>query len=223
MAALDFGIVMRVSSRGGALSDVTAMNDRILAALLEIRFSRPWVVDHLQFDSVPLWSRSRCWPIRRVASPGVPVRHTRAGAELPEPGAWTAKIATSLHFSDGRKVHPRHRRPAWAGGGVPCLRLRLPAGIGGGSPNWRRRCKSSVRCGPSPRQTFTGAHFAVTDAYCEPRPQPTPVLMIGGAGERRTLRVVARHADWWNADYYTPAEYGRQTGHSAPILHGDRA
>jgi alkanesulfonate monooxygenase SsuD/methylene tetrahydromethanopterin reductase-like flavin-dependent oxidoreductase (luciferase family) len=34
--------------------------------------------------------------------------------------------------------------------------------------------------------------------------------MIGGAGEQRTLRVVARHADWWNADYYSPAEYGRK-------------
>jgi alkanesulfonate monooxygenase SsuD/methylene tetrahydromethanopterin reductase-like flavin-dependent oxidoreductase (luciferase family) len=58
--------------------------------------------------------------------------------------------------------------------------------------------------------TFTGVHYAVARAYCEPRPDPAPVLMIGGAGEQRTLRVVARHADWWNADYYSPAEYARK-------------
>jgi alkanesulfonate monooxygenase SsuD/methylene tetrahydromethanopterin reductase-like flavin-dependent oxidoreductase (luciferase family) len=63
--------------------------------------------------------------------------------------------------------------------------------------------------------TFEGAHYRIEQAYCMPRPEPPPVLMIGGGGEQRTLPVVARHADWWNCDYYSPTEYARKLA----ILH----
>jgi alkanesulfonate monooxygenase SsuD/methylene tetrahydromethanopterin reductase-like flavin-dependent oxidoreductase (luciferase family) len=34
--------------------------------------------------------------------------------------------------------------------------------------------------------------------------------MIGGDGEKLTLRVVARHADWWNAAFLPADEYARK-------------
>jgi alkanesulfonate monooxygenase SsuD/methylene tetrahydromethanopterin reductase-like flavin-dependent oxidoreductase (luciferase family) len=60
--------------------------------------------------------------------------------------------------------------------------------------------------------TFRGLHYEIDGAYCNPRPAPVPPILIGGAGERVTLRLVASHADWWGAPAVAPSRYIELTG-----------
>src|SRR5690606_2842400 len=63
------------------------------------------------------------------------------------------------------------------------------------------------------RTTHDGTWFRTEDASCLPRPvQERLPIWIGGVGEKRTLRVVARHADGWNAAYVPPEEFRRLNG-----------
>jgi alkanesulfonate monooxygenase SsuD/methylene tetrahydromethanopterin reductase-like flavin-dependent oxidoreductase (luciferase family) len=54
---------------------------------------------------------------------------------------------------------------------------------------------------------YQGEHYRLAEAHCEPRPDPIPPIMVGGHGETYLLRVVARHADWWNYPFRDPALY----------------
>jgi F420-dependent oxidoreductase-like protein len=47
---------------------------------------------------------------------------------------------------------------------------------------------------------FDGRHYRLAETLCRPRPVsgPRPRILIGGGGERKTLRLVARYADACN-------------------------
>ena len=63
-----------------------------------------------------------------------------------------------------------------------------------------RRCEVHRRAAHARDDRLHGRYFQLTDARCEPKPmqRPHPPICIGGTGEKRTLRAVARFAQHWN-------------------------
>jgi F420-dependent oxidoreductase-like protein len=75
-------------------------------------------------------------------------------------------------------------------------------------------CTVIKRLWTQERTSFAGRFYTLTDAIAEPKPvqRPHPPVWIGGSGPRRTLRVVARHADVWNANGKTLEDDVRSSG-----------
>jgi F420-dependent oxidoreductase-like protein len=59
---------------------------------------------------------------------------------------------------------------------------------------------------------FEGRHYQLSETLCVPAPltRPHPPIMIGGAGEKKTLRLVGRYADACNVFGTNPTEVAQK-------------
>src|SRR5690606_33468580 len=56
--------------------------------------------------------------------------------------------------------------------------------------------------------SFEGRYYQLQDVECYPKPAQSPApILVGGSGEKRTLRIVAQYADEWNVTGQTVETY----------------
>ena len=64
---------------------------------------------------------------------------------------------------------------------------------------------------PDNNGAFDGKHYQLRETLCSPQPINTrPKVLIGGGGERKTLRLVAQYGDACNLFATTPEEVGHK-------------
>jgi alkanesulfonate monooxygenase SsuD/methylene tetrahydromethanopterin reductase-like flavin-dependent oxidoreductase (luciferase family) len=112
----------------------------------------------------------------------------------------TAKLAATLdHISDGRAI--LGIGGAWFGLEHQAHGMDFGTGFGQ-RLDWLDEAVGAMRAVLDGKSVTSqpGGRYAFDDLRHQPRPlQPHMPIMIGGSGEKKTLRTVARYADMWNA------------------------
>jgi F420-dependent oxidoreductase-like protein len=127
------------------------------------------------------------------------------------PGVLAKLGATVDHLSGGRLE--MGIGAAWNEPEFAMLGLDLPA-VGERIRRLDEACTVVKKLWTEERATFAGRYYQLQDAIAEPKPvqRPFPPIWIGGSGPKKTLRVVARHADVWNSN---DSDLGKATELSA--------
>jgi F420-dependent oxidoreductase-like protein len=127
---------------------------------------------------------------------GMPHRHP----------AVLAKMAAALDITSGGRLE-LGLGAAWYQGECDAYGIELGP-VGARMDRFEEGVEVIHRLLTSPTTTFSGHYYQLSDARCEPKPvqRPRPPIVIGGKGERRTARVVARWADHWNLGFARPED-----------------
>jgi len=167
-------------------------------------FDSLWLPDHVQYDghkvaegwTLLVWALAR-YPDKRCG-------HEVLCNSFRNPAHLAKMIATAQALSGGRTIlgigagwnEEEYLAYGWPYAAAPVRIAQLAEAIELIRRMWTEASAS-----------YAGRHYRVVNASCEPRPQPIPPIMVGGHGEKHLLRVVARHADWWNYGFRDHALY----------------
>ena len=168
-------------------------------------FDSAWIIDHLQFGDAGVLEGFTTLSYMAALHPQLRFGHTVLCQSFRDP-ALLAKMGATLQFlSGGRFIlglgagwHEEEYRAYgydFPSDGVRVVQLEEALQI--------------IRAmWTGEEATFEGRHYQVKEAYCLPRPEPLPPVMLG-AFRPKMLRLAARYADWWNVSSTGIASYQR--------------
>lgn len=163
-------------------------------SLVTGHFDSAWITDHLQFGQDDVLESFTTLAYFAALHPQLKFGHSVLCQSFRNP-ALMAKMGATLHFLTGGRFimglgagwHAEEYRaygyefpPASVRVGQLGESLEIIRGL------WSQEVT-----------TFAGDYYRVAGAYCEPKPDPFPTIMLG-AFKPKMLRLTAMYADWWN-------------------------
>ena len=178
----------------------------------EAGFDHCWVSDHLVgIDDHPLVDVLEAWSM--LGAMAAMTERVRIGCLVTantfrHPGVLAKMAVTIDHLSGGRLEFGIGA--AWSETEHTMLGLEFGT-AGERLERFAEACQVLKLLWTQDVSSFTGRHYQLTDAVCNPKPaqRPYPPIWIGGAGEGKMLRIVAEHADVWNVPGVDPDEVAR--------------
>jgi alkanesulfonate monooxygenase SsuD/methylene tetrahydromethanopterin reductase-like flavin-dependent oxidoreductase (luciferase family) len=174
--------------------------------LVAEHFDSIWVPDHFSAFADPAHAWIECWTALTWLTARFPRLHAGPivlGVGYRNP-ALLAKMAATLQVLSGGRfimgIGAGWRAAEYAAYGypfpAPAVRIQqLAEAVEIMRLMWTQSAP-----------TFTGRHFQIAQAYCEPRPNPPPPIMIGGGGEKLLLPLAGRVADIWDRYHGGPLD-----------------
>ncbi|MCL4250591.1 MAG: LLM class flavin-dependent oxidoreductase [Anaerolineae bacterium] len=192
---VEFGIVLpRVPEKDHSISSYMANLD-ILLLHLAPHIRGLWVTDHFMRNEDPV---HECWTLVTTLAARYheyQVGPIVLGQSYRNP-ALTAKMGATLqHLSGGRFV--MGIGAGWKEDEYRAYGYEFPrAGIRIEQLEDTLEIMTRLWTKDGP-VSYHGKHYQIENAYCVPRPDPAPPIMVGGGGDK-TMMLAARFADWWS-------------------------
>jgi alkanesulfonate monooxygenase SsuD/methylene tetrahydromethanopterin reductase-like flavin-dependent oxidoreductase (luciferase family) len=202
MSQVQFGLVvpeypLYASRRHLYMEDVNR-----LLTYVKGRFDSAWFIDHLEGLVLEGWT---ALTYLSALHPELLWGHTVLCQSFRNP-ALLAKMGATLHsMSGGRFV--LGIGAGWAEAEYLAYGYRFPPGSTRVA-ELDEALHVIKAMWTQQRATFEGRYYSIKGAWCEPKLDRMPTIMVGGF-RPQMLRLVAKHADWWNVSSTGIVDYHR--------------
>jgi alkanesulfonate monooxygenase SsuD/methylene tetrahydromethanopterin reductase-like flavin-dependent oxidoreductase (luciferase family) len=186
--SVEFGLV---------LPEGKAWQEDVEAFLPELagHFKSLWMTDHFFWDDNPTYEAWTTIAYMAARWPQFKIGPMVLGQGYRNPALLAKMAATLQSLTQGRFIMAlgagwKEDEYRAYGYGYPSPKVRLEQledALEIITRLWREPGKVS----------YQGKHYSIQDAWCEPKPNPVPPLIVGGGG-KKTMLLAAKHADWWN-------------------------
>jgi len=205
MARIQFGWTIpsgpREQVRGPFLASINQGFD-----IIKGHFDSAWLTDHLQYNDNSLLEGWTALTYHAAQHPEFDYGHAVLCQSFRNP-ALLAKMATTFQYlSDGHFI--LGIGAGWKEDEYQAYGYDFPS-AGVRIEELEETLQIVKALWRDKQATVEGKHYQVRNAYAEPKPDPIPTIMIGGS-KPRMLRLVARHADWWNVSWTGIKDYRTQ-------------
>ncbi|HEX6820089.1 MAG TPA: LLM class flavin-dependent oxidoreductase [Ktedonobacterales bacterium] len=191
--AVDFGLVLQPGWRPLDPSDILTFNRQAIG-MLSPQFTTLWTEDHMQKGTNPALESWTTLAYIAAEAPRYRLGNIVLCQSYRNPALLAKMSATLQYLSGGRLI--LGIGAGWQEDEYHAYGYDFPS-AGVRVSQLAETIELLRAMWTKSPASYSGRYYTVANAYCEPRPNPMPPIVVGGNGGRM-LKLIARLADGWN-------------------------